>query len=66
MKIKYFEDTDTAHIELSGQAPAETREISENLLVDLDAEGNLLSMTIEHASAQADMHELAFQHGSQP
>ena len=61
MKIKYFEDTDTAHVELSDQTPAETREISENLLVGLDEEGNLLSMTIEHASMQANMHELAFQ-----
>ena len=61
MKIKYFEDTDTAHVELSDRTPAETREISENLLVDLDGEGNLLSMTIEHASMRANMHELAFQ-----
>ena len=61
MKIRYFEDTDTAYMELSANAPAETREISENLFVDFDAQGNVVGMTIEHASVQADMRELAFQ-----
>ena len=61
MKIKYFEDTDTAQIEFSNQAVVETREINENLYINLDAQGNLVNMTIEHASAQANMHELAFQ-----
>ncbi|WP_089728268.1 DUF2283 domain-containing protein [Candidatus Thiosymbion oneisti] len=61
MKIKYFEDTDTAHMELSDHPVSETREISENLYIDLDAQGNVLGMTIEHASVQADMRELAFQ-----
>ena len=56
MKIKYFEDTDTAQMEFSNQAVVETREINENLYIDLDAQGNLVNMTIEHASAQANMH----------
>ena len=61
MKIKYFEGTDTAQVEFSNQAVVETREINENLYIDLDAQGNLVNMTIEHASLQANMHELAFQ-----
>ena len=61
MKIIHFEDTDTAQMEFSNQAVVETREINENLYIDLDAQGNLVNMTIEHASAQANMHELAFQ-----
>ncbi len=31
MKIKYFEDTDTALIEFSDQSAHETREINENI-----------------------------------
>lgn len=61
MKIKYFEDTDTALMEFSDAPVSTTREINENLYIDLDEMGNLVSMTIEHASAQAKIHELAFQ-----
>ena len=61
MKIKYLEDTDTVQMEFSNQAVVETREINENLYIDLDAQGNLVNMTIEHASVQANMRELAFQ-----
>jgi len=61
MRIKYFEDTDTAQMEFSDRPVSETREINENLYVDLDERGNVVSMTIEHASLQADMREVAFQ-----
>lgn len=53
MKIKYFPDTDTALIEFTTHAVAETKEISENIYVDLDPHGNLVSMTIEHAKTAA-------------
>lgn len=49
MKIKYFEDTDTALFEFSDREVAETREILENIYVDLDGHGDLVAMTIEHA-----------------
>ena len=61
MKIKYFEDTDTALMEFSDHAVAETREINENLYIDLDDQGNVVNMTIEHASEQANIREFAFQ-----
>lgn len=51
MKVKYFSDTDTAHIEFTNNEVDETRQISENIYIDLDAAGNLVSMTIEHAKA---------------
>ena len=51
MKIKYFEDTDTTLVELSNHAVSETREINENIYIDLDEQGQLVNMTIEHASA---------------
>ncbi len=41
MKIRYFSDTDTALIEFSNKSVAETKEISENLYIDLDEKGNL-------------------------
>ncbi len=60
MKIRYFADTDTALIEFSSQPVAETKEISENLYIDLDEKGNLVSMTIEHAKESANISEVSF------
>jgi len=61
MKIKYFTDTDTALVEFSNHQVAQTKEINENIYIDLDADNNLVSMTIEHAGTQADIAEIAYQ-----
>jgi uncharacterized protein YuzE len=55
MKVKYFRDTDTALLEFSRQPIERTREISENVYIDLDKDGNLVSMTIEHAQQTASL-----------
>jgi len=60
MKIKYFSDTDTALVEFSDNEVAETREINENIYIDLDSGGSLVSMTIEHAREKANIAELSF------
>ena len=59
MKVKYFSDTDTALVEFVGNEVAETKEISENIYIDLDSKGNLVSMTIEHARANARLDEFS-------
>nr|NJM04559.1 DUF2283 domain-containing protein [Desulfobacula sp.] len=61
MKVKYFPDTDTAHIEFSGTEIHETKEISENIYIDMDEKGNVVSMTIEHANANAGLWEFSYQ-----
>jgi uncharacterized protein YuzE len=61
MKIKYFEDTDTALLEFSERPVFETKEINENIYLDLDEDGNLIGMTIEHALSQANISEVSFQ-----
>jgi len=61
MKIKYFSDTDTALVEFSGRKVAETKEINENIYIDLDASGNLVAMTIEHARQQASLPSLSYE-----
>lgn len=55
MKIKYFSDTDTALVEFSDRDVVETKEINENIYIDLDGSGNLVAMTIEHARQQASL-----------
>jgi uncharacterized protein YuzE len=59
MNIKYFRDTDTALLQFSERPVDETREISENILIDLDKSGNLVSMTIEHAHEFASLPNVA-------
>ena len=61
MKIYYFEDTDTALLEFSERPVFETKEINENIYLDLDEDGNLIGMTIEHALSQANINEVSFQ-----
>jgi len=62
MRIKYFADTDTALIEFSDQPPVETRELNENIYLDLDADGRVVSLTIEHARQTAGIDEFTYQH----
>ncbi len=61
MRVKYFQDTDTAHLEFLDNDVYETKEISENVYVDLDQHGNLVNMTIEHAKANAALWEFSYQ-----
>ena len=61
MKVKYFSDTDTAHVEFTGKSVLETRAISENIYIDLDEEGNMVSMTIEHAKENAGLREFSYE-----
>lgn len=61
MKVKYFSDTDTAHLEFTEKEVTETKEISENVYVDLDEKGNLVNMTIEHAKENARLSEFSYQ-----
>lgn len=61
MRIKYFPDTDTALMEFAAFKVDETREISEDIYMDLDCDGRLVSMTIEHARTSAGIKEFSFQ-----
>jgi len=61
MKVKYFPDTDTALIEFTDREVHETKEIGEDVYVDLDQHGNLVNITIEHAKAKAGLREFSYQ-----
>ena len=61
MKIKYFEDTDTAVIEFTSEPIAKTSELCENIHIDLDEQGNLVSMKIEYAKTSANILEFTFE-----
>ena len=61
MNIKYFQDTDTLYIEFRKGDIAETRDLDENTLLDVDASGNIVAMTIEHARQRADIEHFSFE-----
>ena len=60
MKIRYFEDTDTLLIELKPGSAAETRDLDENTLLDLDAQGQVQAITLEHATVRADLSNFSY------
>ncbi len=60
MKIRYFEDTDTLLIELKPGQVAETQDLDENTLLDLDAQSEVLAITLEHATTRAELSSFSF------
>jgi len=61
MKVRYFEDTDTLLIEFRDSPVAETRDLDENTILDLDEKGNICSITVEHASTRADAPRFSYE-----
>ena len=61
MKIQYFQDTDTLYIEFKASKVAETRDLDENTLLDLDDKGNIRGITVEHASYRADIPRFSYE-----
>lgn len=61
MNIKYFQDTDTLYIEFRKSEIAETRDLDENTLLDVDSEGNVVALTMEHARQRADIPQFSFE-----
>ena len=61
MNIKYFQDTDTLYIEFRKGEVAETRDLDENTLLDVDSEGNIVALTMEHARQRADIPQFSFE-----
>jgi uncharacterized protein YuzE len=47
MKLNYFPDTDTLYIDLSDAPSVESEAFNESLVVDFDAEGKPVGITIE-------------------
>jgi uncharacterized protein YuzE len=60
VKIKYFDTTDTALLEFSDTHASETRELSEDIYLDLNDQGHVVSITIEHASLRGNISEISF------
>ena len=61
MKIQYFQDTDTLYIEFKTAEVAETRDLDENTVLDLDTRGQVVAITVEHAKERAEIPKFSFE-----
>lgn len=62
MKLSYYPDTDSLYIDLSSKHSVESKEVSEGVVLDYDADGNLVGIDIDHASLKLDLGELVTSH----
>jgi uncharacterized protein YuzE len=58
MKLHYYPETDSLYIELKSAPGVETREVAEGLVVDLDANGEVVGFDIDHASRKLDLSKV--------
>jgi uncharacterized protein YuzE len=58
MKLNYYSETDSLYIDLSEQPSVESREVSEGIVLDYDAAGNLVGIDIDNASRKVDLRKL--------
>jgi uncharacterized protein YuzE len=58
MKLHYDPETDSLYIELKPTPGAETREVADGLVVDLDGQGEVVGFDIDFASKRFDLSRL--------
>lgn len=58
MKLNYYPETDSLYIELSEKTSTESKEVSEGIVLDYDAKGNLVGIDIDNASKKLDLKRL--------
>ncbi len=58
MKVKYYKDTDSLYIDLSEAPSAESKEVSEGIVLDYDAKGNLVGIDIDNATSKVALDRL--------
>jgi uncharacterized protein YuzE len=61
MKFNYYPETDSLYISLIDKPSADSQEVSNGVVLDFDADGNLVGIDIDHASQVADLSRLEAQ-----
>ncbi|MGI8912683.1 MAG: DUF2283 domain-containing protein [Chloroflexota bacterium] len=61
MKLHYYPETDSLYIDLSERICADSREVAQGLVLDFDAEGNVVGIDIDHASTTLNLRTLEVQ-----
>ena len=58
MRIEYFPETDSLYIELASRAGADTREVGDGIVIDIDEGGHPVGIDIDQASQHLDLQTL--------
>jgi uncharacterized protein YuzE len=58
MKLNYYQETDSLYIDLSEKPSTESKAISDGIVLDYDADGNLVGIDIDNASKKVQLKEL--------
>lgn len=60
MKFKYYPETDSLYIDLSSNPGTDSKEVADGVVIDLDGDGNVVGIDIDHASEKIDLEDLSF------
>lgn len=55
MKLHYDQQTDSLYIDLNSRPSADSREVQDGVVIDLDAKGQIVGIDIQHASEVLDL-----------
>ncbi len=58
MIFHYYPETDSLYIELSENPSTDSQEVAPNVVLDFDAEGNLVGIDLDHASKFVNLSRL--------
>ncbi len=58
MRLLYDAETDSLYIEFSARPGSDVREVVDGVVVDLDEDGNVVGIDIDHASKKLDLTTL--------
>ncbi len=58
MKFLYYADTDSLYIDLAERPGVDSREVAPDVVIDLDSEGRIVGIEIQHASGVVDLSRL--------
>jgi uncharacterized protein YuzE len=58
MKLHYYPETDSLYIDLNDRPSVDSQEVSDGLIVDLDADGSTVGIDIDQASRKLDLRTL--------
>ena len=61
MEIKYFKDTDTVLVKFNDNEIVDTRDLNDYMLAEFDKDGNIVSITIEHAKEHTDIFNFSYE-----
>ena len=58
MRLKYYPETDSLYIDLSEHLSVESLEVSDGVVLDYDAAGNLTGIDIDNARTRVELKQL--------